>query len=197
MRYNKGTGDVGTAFCCRAFYRQAMRYSRISPAPPQGGTLGRAARTARASPDPAHEPVGSQGSDSLKGIAFDGRLRPSGGSPRRMALPSLRVGSADRSFPGGPEKPENSGTSIYGSRIRRQDARQQVGAGSACPSQQCRQEFSGKPRKTGEFGNFNLWFPNSSIGCAAAGGCRLSLPESAVPTGVFREVPKNRRIREL
>ena len=36
--------------------------------------------------------------------------------------------------------------------------------------------FSGKSRKTGEFGNFNLWFPNSSIDPAAASGCRLSLP---------------------
>ena len=27
--------------------------------------------------------------------------------------------------------------------------------------------FSGKSRKTGEFGNFNLWFPNSSIDPAA------------------------------
>ena len=58
-------------------------------------------------------------SDSLKGIAFGGRLRPPGGTSRRMALPSLRVGSADRSFPGLPGKPENSGTSIYGFRIRR------------------------------------------------------------------------------
>ena len=36
--------------------------------------------------------------------------------------------------------------------------------------------FSGKSRKNGEFGNFNLWFPNSSIDPAAASGCRLSLP---------------------
>ena len=47
--------------------------------------------------------------------------------------------------------------------------------------------FSGKSRKTGEFGNSNLWFPNSSIDPAAASGCRLSLPGgskwmSALPT---------------
>ena len=36
--------------------------------------------------------------------------------------------------------------------------------------------FPGKSRKTGEFGNLNLWFPISSIKSAAATGCRLSLP---------------------
>ena len=59
--------------------------------------------------------------------------------------------------------------------------RQQAAVGSADMS------FSGKSRKNGEFGNFNLWFPNSSIDPAAASGCRLSLPGgskwmSALPT---------------
>ena len=36
--------------------------------------------------------------------------------------------------------------------------------------------FPGKSRKTGEFGNSNLWFLNSSPDPAAASGCRLSLP---------------------
>ena len=62
---------------------------------------------------------------------------------------------------------------------------------------QCRHAFSGISRKTGEFGNLNLWFPNSSTELAAASGCRLSLPESAAPTCVFRGIPENRRIREL
>ena len=44
------------------------------------------------------------------------------------------------------------------------------------PRRQRRQEFSGKPRKTAEFGNSNLWFPNSSIEPAAAGGSRPSRP---------------------
>ena len=62
------------------------------------------------------------------------------GSNRVQAQPA---GNADMSFPGSPGKPQNSGTSIYGSRIRRLNRRQQVavgpadrqqvGAGSACP----------------------------------------------------------------
>ena len=79
-----------------------MRYSRTSPnrpaaaAPPQGGTLGRATRTARASPDPTHEPVGSQGSDSLKGIAqlvkkgFDKLVDGEASSPATATLSSFR-----------------------------------------------------------------------------------------------------------
>ena len=51
----------------------------------------------------------------------------------------------------------------------------QLGAGSARP------EFSGEARKTGEFGSFNLWLPNSSPEPAAASACRLSLP-----TGVHK-----------
>ena len=50
------------------------------------------------------------------------------GSRWQSALPTgskwvqvqpARVGSADKRFPGKPGKPENSGASIYGSRIRR------------------------------------------------------------------------------
>ena len=155
------------------------------------------------------------------------------------------VGNADRSFPGSPGKPENSGAPIYGSRIRRQDVRQQVGAGSACRefpenrrirelqfmapefvarmrgSKWVQAQPAGKSRETGEFGNSNLWFPNSSIGCAAASGCRLNLPgtpgkpqNSGTPIygsrirrqnrrqqvcagSACREFPENRRIREL
>ena len=29
-----------------------------------------------------------------------------------------------------------------------------------------------------EFGNSNVWFPNSSTGCAAAGGCRHCRPKN-------------------
>ena len=56
---------------------------------------------------------------------FVDRMR---GSNRVQALPA---GNADRSFPGSPGKPENSGAPIYGSRIRRQDARQQPAVGTA------------------------------------------------------------------
>ena len=64
-----------------------------------------------------------------------------------------------------------------------------------CPRRQRRQEFSGEFRKTAEFGKSNLWFPNSSPEPADASGCRHCLP--ATPTGVFRRIPENRRIREL
>ena len=48
-----------------------------------------------------------------------------------------------------------------------------------CPRRQRRQEFSGKPRKTAEFGNSNLWFPNSSIEPAAASGSRPCRPAAS------------------
>ena len=51
-----------------------------------------------------------------------------GGSKCVQAQPA---GNADMSFPGNPGKPQNSGTQIYGSRIRRQNRRQQVEPGPA------------------------------------------------------------------
>ena len=42
-------------------------------------------------------------------------------------------------------------------------------------SRQCRHTFSGESRKTGEFGKFNVCFPNSSPESAAASECRLGL----------------------
>ena len=42
----------------------------------------------RASPHPTHEPDGSQGSDSLKGIALYGRLRPPGERPGERTFQS-------------------------------------------------------------------------------------------------------------
>ena len=144
------------------------------------------------------------------------------GSNRVQALPA---GNADRSFPENSGKPQNSGTRIYGSRIRRQNPRQQPEPGTARPaaasacrfclpgeisrsnlwrlvscsirrqqvragsaSRQRRHEFSGEFRKTAEFGNSNLWFPNSSPEPAAATGtghCQAggSKWQSALPTG--------------
>ena len=81
------------------------------------------------------------------------------------------VGSADRSFSGNPGKPENSGTQIYGSRIRRENRRQQLSVGTAdrpcrpgtaCPEEVCSADlsFPGN-RKNEEFGSLNQWLPNS------------------------------------
>ena len=69
--------------------------------------------------------------------------------------------------------------------------RQQAAVGSADMS------FSGKPRKTREFGNSNLWFPNSSPCPAAASGCRLSLPGGSkrVQAQPARRQEKRRRAR--
>ncbi len=86
-----------------------------------------------------------------------------GGLGERKAIaepPPARVGSADKRFPGKPGKPEKLGTPVYGSQFR-------VPSGGS------------KWNRTlpgAEFGNLNLWFPNSSLEPAAATGCRLSLP---------------------
>ena len=76
----------------------------------------------------------------------DSSKEPAAATKCRLSLP--RVGSADMNFPGNPGKPKNSGTLMYGSRIRRENPRQQVAVGTA----------------------------DSSIGYAVASGCRLSLP---------------------
>ena len=55
-----------------------------------------------------------------------------GGSEWQSALPT---GSADLQSAGNPADSQNSGTPIYGSRIRRQNRRQPVRAGSACPGE--------------------------------------------------------------
>ena len=62
-------------------------------------------------------PTGSKRNRALPGaqtsVGVWGSAKRSGASPSQP-----RVGSADRSFPGASGKPENSGTPIYGSRIR-------------------------------------------------------------------------------
>ena len=72
----------------------------------------------------------------------------------------------------------------------------------------------GEAHRFEDFGNFNLWFPNSSTEPAEAGGCRLSLPGGskcvqAQPAGASpsrggqcppvnpQEILRIRRIREL
>ena len=76
-----------------------------------------------------------------------------------------------------------------------------------CPGRQCRQEFFGEFRKTGEISRFNLW---RLISCAVrrkqvepgtartaeAGGCRLSLL-AAMPPNNLRRSAQIRRLREL
>ena len=72
------------------------------------------------------------------------------GSNRVQALPA---GNADRSFPENSEKPQNSGTPIYGSRIRRQNPRQQVAVGPADPADAsgCRLSLPGRFERGGRF----------------------------------------------
>ena len=108
-----GAKTVGKRFL---LWKMGFSGAKIVPRPPYT-PLGAIGSSRGLRPSRALRGFFDSLSDSLKGIAFDGRLRPPGGSSRRMALPSLRVGSADRSFPGNPGKPENSGTPISGSRI--------------------------------------------------------------------------------
>ena len=75
------------------------------------------------------------------------------------------------------------------------------------PGRQCRQEFFGEFRKTGEISRFNLW---RLISCAVrrkqvepgtartaeASGCRLSLL-AAMPPNNLRRSAQIRRLREL
>ena len=52
-------------------------------------------------------------------------------------------------------------------------------------SQWMQAQPAGNSRKTAEFGNSNLWFPNSSPEPAAARACRLSLPGTPGKTAEF------------
>ena len=143
-----------------------------------------------------------------------------------MALPSLRVGRQRANFGGGlgereataepppAREPASRGitqtlrASIYGPQGRRQNPRQQMGAGSACRTNFggglgersagptatcCRASYRQAMRNSraspsqracrvvskAEFGNSNLWFPNSSIEPAPASGSRSSRPAAS------------------
>ena len=65
-----------------------------------------------------------------EGFARPPRQQMEPGTARPRQQPE--VGSADIRFSEDSGKPENSGVLVYGSRIRRQNPRQQVGAGTAC-----------------------------------------------------------------
>ena len=66
-----------------------------------------------------------------EGFAWPPRQQVEPGTARPRQQPE--VGSADIRFSENSGKPENSGTPIYGSRIRRQNPRQQVAVGTADP----------------------------------------------------------------
>ena len=103
----------------------------------------------------------------------DGHLLPrilSSGYALFKSLPQPRVGSADRSFPGAPGKPENSGSPIYASRIR-----DRIGGsrwGQAQPAGQT---------------SVGVW------GSAKRSGASPSQPESAMPTHDFQKILEIRR----
>ena len=83
----------------KRFLLWKMRFSgaKIVPCPPYT-PLGAIESSRGLRPSRALRGFFDSLSDSLKGIAFGGRLRPPGGSPRRMALPSLRVGRQQANF---------------------------------------------------------------------------------------------------
>ena len=69
-----------------------------------------------------------------EGRSSIGEAAASGSRPCRPGGSKCAVGSADIRFPGNPGKPENSGSSMYASRIRRRNRRQPVAVGPADPA---------------------------------------------------------------
>ena len=91
----------------------------------------------------------------------------SGGSKGLSALPTADHQSAEN-----PADSQTSAALIYGRQIRAASA---AASGSRQRRLPIRREFCG----FAEFGNFNLWFPNSSTEPAAASGCRHCRPAAS------------------
>ena len=156
--------QVGAGTACRT------PQSPVATAPLSGEPCGRATMPPLKGEAPAAQAVGLNHEDlgrfNLWRATVVNKTR---GNRWRQCRPSIR--SADS---------ENLGTLVYGSPIRRRNRRQQVGAGSACRQQVSVgtadwQQVEAMPtinpqRGFGEFGNSGLWFPNSSIEPAEAGG---------------------------
>ena len=77
------------------------------------------------------------------------------GSAKRSGASPSRGGSAALQSAGNPADSQNSGTPMYGSRIRRQDARQQVAVGPA--DRQRRPSICGEVRRFEEISRSNVW----------------------------------------
>ena len=133
---------------------------------------------AKIAPCPPYTPLGTI--ESSKGLRPSRALRgffDSLSSPFRGAqaaanislwFPNSSIESAAASGTGHCPA-QNSGTSIYGSRFRRQNPRQQVAVGTADPGN-ARQPIRKEPCGFAEINRSNLWRLISSIEPAAATG---------------------------
>ena len=112
---------------------------------------------------------------SLENVIYKNRPMPT------LYICTARAGNADGSFSENSGKPEKLGTPIYGSQFRRQNRRQQVGAGTAC-----RGKFSEN------FGNSET-LRASFMALRVVERMRGSRWQSATPTQTVKKPPESSR----